>query len=122
MKSFILTILFIITFSEANFIQGEQKSSSKDKLHLQENLKKIIVYGSDTCHYCLNTKTFLKERKIDFIYYDVDVNLTKQREMLVKMQKSGIRVDNLLLPVIHKNNKIFMSDGDFDAFLKHLID
>lgn len=119
MKGFILTILFIITFSEVSFGQAEQ-NSLKDTL--QESLKKMIVYGSDTCHYCLDTKAYLKERNVDFIYYDVDINLTKQREMLIKLQKAGISVDNLSLPVIHKKDTLFMNSGDFDEFLKRLID
>ena len=116
MRTFIFTIVFIMTSTSVCF------SQVSDSLSTKKELNKLIIYGSDTCHYCLDTKAYLEERKKDFIYYDVDVNLTKQREMLIKMQKAGIPVDNLLLPVIHKNDKIFMNNGDFDDFLKRLID
>jgi glutaredoxin len=122
MKGFFITILFIIALGKVSFAQAESSSLKADELIAQKNSKPIIVYGSDTCHYCIDTKSFLKENKIDFVYYDVDVNLTKQREMLIKMQKAGMSVDNLSLPVIHKNDTLFMNSGNFDAFLKRLID
>lgn len=91
-------------------------------LHTQKNQeqKTIIVYGSDTCHYCLDTKTHLKAKKIDFIYYDVDINLAKQREMLVKMQKAGLAVNNLSLPVVDLYGKLIMNGTNFEEFLKTL--
>lgn len=116
MRTFIFTIVFIMASTSICF------SQVSDSLATKKELNKLIIYGSDTCHYCIDTKTYLKERKIDFTYYDVDVNLTKQREMLIKMQNAGLSVDNLSLPVIHKNDKLFMNNGDFDAFLKRLID
>lgn len=121
MKAFIFSLILIITLGEVSFGQAI-KSDSRDEVASQKKSKKMIIYGSDTCHYCIDTKSFLKEKKIDFIYYDVDVNLLKQREMLIKVQKSGMSVDNLSLPVIHKNDTLFMNSGDFDAFLKRLID
>ncbi|GAA4938207.1 hypothetical protein GCM10023314_08510 [Algibacter agarivorans] len=119
MKAFIFSIVFIITLSEFSFGQVVE-SGLKDNLTSQKDLKKIIVYGSDTCHYCIDTKAYLKEKKIDFIYYDVDVNLLKQREMLIKMQKAGLSVDNLSLPVVDLYGKLIMNSNDFDYFLKKL--
>jgi len=121
MKAFIFSIVFIVALTNTSFGQvSELVSDSFTKT--KKELKNIIIYGSDTCHYCLDTKAYLKERKIDFIYYDVDVNLVKQREMLIKMQKAGISTDNLSLPVIHKSGTLFMNSGDFDKFLKRLIE
>jgi len=120
MKAFIFSIVFIVVLVNASFGQVLQQAS--DAATTKKELKKMIVYGSDTCHFCLDTKAYLKEIKIDFIYYDVDINLLKQREMLIKLQKAGIPVDNLSLPVIHMNGKLFMNDGNFNTFLKRLID
>ena len=122
MKGFFITVLFIIALSKISFAQVKASNLKADEIASQQNSKPIIVYGSDTCHYCIDTKSFLKENKINFIYYDVDVNLTKQREMLIKVQKSGMSVDNLSLPVIHKNDTLFMNTEDFDVFLERLID
>jgi glutaredoxin 3 len=119
MKSIIFSILFIITLGEFSFGQAVE-SGLKDNLTSQKDLKKIIVYGSDTCHYCIDTKAYLKEKKIDFIYYDVDVNLLKQREMLIKMQKAGLSADNLSLPVVDLYGKLIMNGANFEDFLKKL--
>jgi glutaredoxin len=119
MKAFIFSIVFIVAMTPSSF--GQVSESVSDSVTIKKELKKMIIYGSDTCHYCLDTKAYLKERKIEFSYYDVDVNLLKQREMLIKMQKTNMSVDNLSLPVVEKNGKLFMNNGDFDNFLKGLI-
>tara|TARA_R110002096_G_scaffold178357_1_gene355270 strand:+ start:1681 stop:2052 length:372 start_codon:yes stop_codon:yes gene_type:complete len=118
MKSFIFSIGFIITLTHVSF--GQVSDSVSKTAFEQKQSKKIIVYGSDTCHYCIDTKAYLKEKKIDFTYYDVDVNLLKQREMLIKLQKAGIPVDNLSLPVVDLNGKLVMNGSNFKAFLKKL--
>lgn len=120
MRLFILSIVFLMSFNNTSFGQVLE-SVSKEKT-TEKELKRLIIYGSDTCHYCIDTKAYLKERKVDFIYYDVDVNLVKQREMVVKIQKAGMSLDNLSLPVIEKNGNLLMNNGDFDTFLKGLID
>ncbi len=88
----------------------------------EENTKtnKIIVYGSDTCHYCIDTKAYLKEKNIEFTYYDVDINLLKQREMLLKLQNAGISVESLSLPVVDLQDKLIMNSNNFQGFLLKL--
>lgn len=88
---------------------------------LAQEQKTIIVYGSDTCHYCTDTKTYLKGKKVKFIYFDIDVNLEKQQEMLNKLIKANIDISSLSLPVIDKGGEIFTNGKDFDAFLKRII-
>ena len=120
MKAFIFTIILIFTLSKFSFGQVAE-SGLNENLISQKDLKKIIVYGSDTCHYCIDTKAYLKEKKIDFTYFDVDINLLKQREMVIKLQKAGISLDNLSLPVVDLFGKLVMnSGGSFDNFLKKL--
>ena len=53
----------------------------------QKKTKQIIVYGSDSCHYCTDTKKFLKKNGVSFIYYDVDQNQSKLNEMITKLLK-----------------------------------
>ena len=120
MRLFILSIVFLMSFISTSF--GQVLESVSEASTTKKELKKMIIYGSDTCHFCTDTKAYLKERKVDFIYYDVDVNLVKQREMVVKIQKAGMSLDNLSLPVIEKNGNLLMNNGDFDTFLKGLID
>ncbi|WP_242202881.1 glutaredoxin family protein [Aestuariivivens insulae] len=118
MKALVLSIVFIIALTYVSF--GQVSDSISKTVTEQKTSEKVIVYGSDTCHYCIDTKAYLKEKKIDFIYYDVDVNLLKQREMLVKLQKAGVPVDNLSLPVVDLNGKLVMNGSNFEDFLKKL--
>ena len=89
------------------------------KLYVSQFQEKeeIIVYGSDTCHYCIDTKEFLNKNKIKFVYYDVDLNIEKQTEMVEKLKKAKISLSNLNLPVIDKQGEIFTNSEDFEAFL-----
>ncbi|WP_139957605.1 glutaredoxin family protein [Flavicella sediminum] len=116
MRALIFSVLLVLAFTNISYGQVASSTSLTEK----KETKKMIVYGSDTCHYCLDAKAYLKERKIDFIYYDVDLNLVKQREMLVKLQKAGISVDNLSLPVVDLQGKMLMNGANFEAFLKKL--
>ncbi|WP_271855982.1 glutaredoxin family protein [Patiriisocius marinus] len=87
----------------------------------KSEVRTFIVYGSNTCHYCLQTKAYLQEKAISFIYYDIDENETKLQEMLSKMSKAGLSPSNVQLPVIDKAGEIFMNDKEFTIFLKYLI-
>lgn len=113
MKYIILITLFFTTLGGRTAIQNG------DNLQQQ---KTIIVYGSDTCHYCMDTKAYLKARKVAFIYFDVDKNQEKQSEMLVKLKKAYIPVSSLSLPVIDKGGAIFTNGVDFNKFLKRIIE
>ncbi|MFD0989317.1 glutaredoxin family protein [Mariniflexile jejuense] len=112
MKYLAFTFLFFMALS------SNAKLLSDDVFQDQ---KTIIVYGSDTCHYCTDTKAFLKEKNVKFIYYDVDVNLEKQQEMLNKLIKANIDVSSLSLPVIDKGGELFTNGKDFSAFLERII-
>ncbi len=120
MRGFILTIVFTVTLSQLAFSQAKH-SDKKVVKELKAN--DIIVYGSDTCHYCIETKEFLKEKQIEFIYYDVDVNLEKQNEMVEKLQKAGISLDAISLPIVDLQGKLKMNNvANFEGFLKSLIE
>lgn len=63
MKHLIIVVLFFTTLH----------SNAQEVFHQIKESKtaKIIVYGSDSCHSCLDTKAFLKEKNIKFTYYDI---------------------------------------------------
>lgn len=111
MKHISIILIFIVT-SLCCFAQ-------KNNTVLQQ--KSIIIYGSDSCHYCLDTKAYLKEKNIAFIYFDVDVNIEKQKEMIIKLQKANISLDNLSLPVIDKKGELFTNAENFEKFLERII-
>lgn len=119
MRIFVLSFVFVL-ISQAAYSQTKPVDSVAIK---SVKTNKLIMYGSDTCHYCIDTKSFLKEKNMAFAYYDVDVNLEKQNEMVLKLQKAGISLDAISLPIIDLNGKLIMNNvSDFDGFLKKLIE
>tara|TARA_R110001592_G_scaffold307_1_gene1721 strand:+ start:4354 stop:4710 length:357 start_codon:yes stop_codon:yes gene_type:complete len=99
----------------ASFVINAQSLAKKTQIKKQE---KIIVYGSDTCHYCIDTKAYLKEKNVAFIYYDIDLNKAKESEMITKLTNANISVASLSLPVIDYKGDIFLNKGNFEEFLK----
>lgn len=118
MKTLISILAIIIT---AGYLMYSQTIAPNSSGVNQKKTEQIIVYGSDSCHYCTDTKKFLKKNGVSFIYYDVDQNQPKLNEMITKLLKNQISLDNVSLPVIDRNGKITMNSGDFDTFLKTLI-
>lgn len=112
MKHLIIAILLFSSF----------KNIAQEVVHQKKEIKKekMIVYGSDSCHSCLDTKAFLKEKNIKFTYYDIDVNKAKEQEMLVKLHKANIPTYTLSLPVIDNKGDVFLNQGNLKEFLKIL--
>ncbi len=54
--------------------------------------KKIIVYGTATCPYCQQLKSYLKENNIAFEDFDVSQNQEKLKEMQDKSGQMGVPV------------------------------
>ncbi|MAM22710.1 MULTISPECIES: glutaredoxin family protein [Croceibacter] len=107
--SIICVLLFTsLTFSQSNPLVTKEKTP-------------LIIYGSNTCHYCIDTKLFLKEKNIEFIFYDIDLSESKLNEMLKKLSTNGVDISNVKLPVIDKSGKLFMNDSKFQDFLKMLV-
>jgi len=82
----------------------------------------VYVYGKNTSHCCLNTKSYLQNKNVDFVFYDIDVDILKKIEMLEKLSKADIPSSTVGLPVIDAQGKIFTTSEDFNDFLKKLTD
>ena len=63
--------------------------------------KKITLYGTPTCTYCVRAKQFLEANQITFDYIDVSQNQGKAREMIKKSGQMGV-------PVIDIDGKIIV--------------
>ena len=87
----------------------------------QNKQQAIQIYGSDTCHYCLDTKKFAEENKLNFVYFDIDKDENALREMLNKLRANNIATANLNLPVVDKNGIVFTNEPDFTIFLNKLM-
>jgi len=54
--------------------------------------KKVIVYSTPTCPFCIMTKKFLEDNNIDFEDFDVSVDRAKTQEMIQKSGQMGVPV------------------------------
>lgn len=61
--------------------------------------KKVKVYSTPTCAYCLALKNFLKENNIDFEEVDVASDFKAREEMIKKTNQMEV-------PVVEIENKI----------------
>ncbi|MBD3863987.1 MAG: glutaredoxin 3 [Olleya marilimosa] len=116
MKPFTLITILCLFFVSCNSSQKNDSLVLKDK----QNKKAIIVYGSDTCHYCIDTKSYLEKNNIPYTFFDIDKNEKALQQMLNKLNKAKIDVTNLNIPVIEKNGEIFTNDINFEDFLKKI--
>lgn len=85
-----------------------------------EPTPKTIVYGSDECHHCIDTKAFLTKNNISFEFFDIDKNPEALKEMLLKLRNAKISTQNLGIPVVDKNGAIYMNNGVFEEFLQKI--
>lgn len=63
--------------------------------------KKVKIYSTPACPFCIMTKKFLKENNIDFEDFDVSTDQAKVKEMV---QKSG----QMAVPVIDIDGEIIV--------------
>ena len=54
--------------------------------------KKVTVYSTPTCPYCIKTKEFLKDNNVNFENIDVSSNQEKAQEMIDKSGQMGVPV------------------------------
>ena len=63
--------------------------------------KKVTVYSTSTCPFCIRAKQFLKDNKIQFEDIDVSENEEKAQEMIKKSGQMGV-------PVLEIGDKIIV--------------
>lgn len=55
-------------------------------------MKKVIIYSTPTCPFCVALKDFLRSKNIPFEDYDVSENEEKLKEMVEKSGQFGVPV------------------------------
>ena len=109
--------MLLLFFLVSNFYSNLQ---AQDKNSKNSNKAEMIIYGSDNCHHCLETKKFLNEKKIAFAFFDIDLDKSALYEMIEKLKKANISLSNVGIPVVDKNGVLFSNVGNFEDFLKKL--
>jgi glutaredoxin 3 len=54
--------------------------------------KKVVVYSTPACHYCVLAKEFFKEKGIKYEEHNVGTDLEKRKEMVEKSGQMGVPV------------------------------
>jgi len=54
--------------------------------------KKVIIYTTPTCPFCMMAKRFLKDNDLDFEDFDVSTDRTKAQEMIRKSGQMAVPV------------------------------
>lgn len=54
--------------------------------------KKVLVYSTPSCPFCIRAKQFLKENNIEFEDFDVGAEEEKAQEMIKKSGQMGVPV------------------------------
>lgn len=121
MRIFVFSVAFIFALAKVSF--GNVSESTLHALDTTQEVKRIIIYGSGTCHYCIDTKTYLTKKNIPFVFHDLDLDSKKIEEMYVKLRKVNISTSNFQIPIVDKYGEIITNDyAIFEAFLSKLSD
>ena len=64
-------------------------------------MKKIKIYSTSTCPFCIRAKQFLKDNSIDFEDIDVSTDQAKAQDMINRSGQMGV-------PVIDIDGKIII--------------
>lgn len=63
--------------------------------------RKVTIYSTPSCPFCMMTKRFMKENNIDFEDIDVSIDQAKAQEMV---QKSG----QMAVPIVDIDGEIIV--------------
>ena len=88
------------------------RKTLKGKLRITTNMKKIIIYSTRICPYCVRAKNFFSKKNIEYTEIMIDRD---PEQMRVMMEKSGRQS----VP------QIFIGDyhvGGFDDLIEHDMD
>ena len=55
-------------------------------------VKKVTVYSTPTCPFCIRAKQFLKDNSIDFENIDVSTDQAKAQDMISRSGQMGVPV------------------------------
>lgn len=68
----------------------------------------LILYGSNSCGYCINTRNELDAAGIDYTFYDVNDDAEKSTEMWDKINAAGLSTTSVGFPVVDANGHLLI--------------
>lgn len=74
---------------------------------------RIEMYGYDRCPYCLNAKHLMNERGWNYMYYNIDKDNSRARELEQRLEKFGKKFNTV--PQIFINGN---SIGGYDKLVE----
>lgn len=78
---------------------------------LEVSMKKILIYTTSTCPYCILAKKLLQDKKLSYIEIPVDLNDEEREKMIAR---SGRRT----VPQIFIDEELIGGYDDLYAYLK----
>ena len=55
-------------------------------------MKKVTIYSTPTCHFCVAAKEYFKENNVSYEEFDVASDAEKRKEMMEKSGQLGVPV------------------------------
>jgi glutaredoxin-like YruB-family protein len=55
-------------------------------------MKKVEIYSTPSCHYCVLVKDFLSQKGVKYVDYDVAADVSKRQEMVEVSGQMGVPV------------------------------
>ena len=53
---------------------------------------KVVIYSTDTCHFCHQAKDFFNENNVAYTDFNVGTDLAKRKEMVDMTKQMGVPV------------------------------
>jgi len=106
-----IVIIFALFIAGFFLVQNfSQQMLSDEPLVLTKANPKIIMYGTQSCHYCVLAKAFFKKHNLNYTEYDIEVSA----EHMKMFQILGGRGTPLIIinkKIIHGFNEQLMRDA-----------
>ncbi|MFD2565369.1 hypothetical protein [Aquimarina rubra] len=98
-----------------------QKEKPKEVPPQTVSKYKLFVYTEQNCARCDSLKQKLNDKKVEFLEVDIDSrNNLLSPVFWRKMQEEGYTRENIELPFVKKNKKLYYPISDFDTFIEEI--
>lgn len=94
---FLVSCLLIIAFSVTSCKKDDDDDSNGGDPQIQWEM---FIYGRSTCAFTTGFKSDADGQKLDYTFYDIDQDETKQQEMWGKVNTAGMGGGQVNLPIV----------------------